>query len=199
MPHSSGGGSHGGGSHGGSGSSNRSNTYRPGDIRYLYYKNNRPHYFYSKVRISPVKVEKAKFRALIMAIILIAFYSVFFIPVIKAIVHNPKKLVMDYQKQDICIVDNLYILDDVEIDNLYNEMEEFQDTTGITPIVYITSNEEWKDNYVNLETYAYDIYVNQFSDEKHWLLVYPECPTPNGASFNNVGMQKHIIKKVFRI
>lgn len=111
---------------GGGGSSGRSSTYRPGYTRYLYYKNNRPHYFYSRTRISPGGVEKAKFRAIVMAIALIAFYSIFFVPILKSVVHNPKKLTMDYQKQDICIVDNLHILDDVEIDNLYNEMEDFQ-------------------------------------------------------------------------
>jgi len=190
MTHSSGGGSHGGGSHGGSsshggsGSSGRSNTYIPGYTRYLYYKNNRPHYFYSKTRISPGGVAKAKFRAIIMAIALIAFYSVFFVPILKSVVHNPKKLDMDYQEQTICVVDNLHILDDVEIDNLYNEMEEFQDITGITPIIYISSNEEWKGHYVDLEAYAYDIYVNQFADEKHWLLVYTQ-PEDYRDGFND--------------
>jgi len=40
-------------------------------------------------------------------------------------------------------------------------------------------NSDWQGNYSDLENYAYDLYVNHFADESHWLIVYS---TPDGYS-----------------
>ena len=51
-------------------------------------------------------------------------------------------------------------------------MEEFQEITGICPVIYTTFDEYWQDDYADLESYAYDVYVNNFKDESHFVIVY---------------------------
>ena len=46
------------------------------------------------------------------------------------------------------------------------------------------NNSDWQEHYSSLENYAYDLYVNHFEDESHWLIVYS---TPN--SFQNDGFE----------
>ena len=47
------------------------------------------------------------------------------------------------------------------------------------PDAYLDENEIQVENYSDLENYAYDLYVNHFADESHWLIVYS---TPDGYS-----------------
>lgn len=55
----------------------------------------------------------------------------------------------------------------------------FYNRTGISPAVITVENSDWQGYYSDLENYAYDLYVNHFADESHWLIVYS---TPDGYS-----------------
>ena len=185
MPHSSGGGSHSGGSHSSSsysgGSSGRSTpavyrSYHSGTRRYVYYQNNRPYYYYSTE-----KVEEPSKATLPLLIVLFIVAILISIPLWTLIVDTPQKLEMDYDT-NIVIADNLDIMTEAEESELSMKLKEFQDVTGITPAVLTVSNDEWKPYYEGLENYAYDYYVNAFSDEKHWLIVYS---TDSGTKFED--------------
>ncbi|MBR3341624.1 MAG: hypothetical protein IKG30_08385 [Clostridiales bacterium] len=199
MPHSSGGGSHSGGSHSshsssssyhsssGGGSSggdifpsNRRVSSQPfkGCSRYLYYKDNQPHFVYSNY-----DVRKRSMGNFIAGIIISAL---FFLPVVIIGIVTmcmsyevPKRLTyFNNKKPDIVIEDNLGVFEDKK--KLKDSMKQFYQETGIVPAVITVRNEDWNEDYVNLEKYAYDVYVNRFSDEAHWLIVYSSATKDNG-------------------
>ena len=193
MPHSSGGGSHGGGSHGGShhhsshsrsrsGSSSSTPARRTGSTsfagakRYMYYRNHRPVFVYANYDIR--KEHKNK---LTMRIVLFIFFIVpsLFMTASGLFLsgHFPKKLEANYDTT-IVIEDNLGIIQDEN--GLRQSLQNFYDTTGITPAVAIYPNDVWKDNYSSLEDYAYEDYLTRFNDEKHWLIVYTTELTKDG-------------------
>lgn len=182
MPHSSGGGSHGGGSHGGShhsshggsGGSSRSvkTHYFPGATRYVYYRDHRPKYIYANYDITQ-KRSKLRYALLL-------FYVPFFFAILSLFltaIHHPKKMTMDYNTE-IVIEDSIAILEDEA--GLKESLQTFRDVTGITPAVMTVYNEDWQGNYTSLENYAFDLYVNAFSDEKHWLIVYSQPRQTDG-------------------
>lgn len=190
MPHSSGGGSHGGGFHGGShggfrggshghGSYGRlSKTYFPGASRYIYYRNGMPNEVFSTGDPkASVKSSSGAFKGII---ILMGIMYGFMFTV--ASLHYPHRLNTDYNTA-IYISDTAHIMKDEEMAKLAGSLERFRDETGITPCVYTVNNKDWKD-YKDLEKYAYDLYVNKFYDEKHWLIVYSQPEDPD-RSFND--------------
>lgn len=191
MPHSSGGGSHGGGSHHSSsshssshrsssgGSSSRirtSRTYFPGARRFVYYRNGVPNYVYSDTDLSKGP-SKLRFLMLIFYVpfVLAAFLMIF------TSFGVPEKLKVDYNSQ-IVIQDDANVLGDTT--KLGDALEDFFNTTGISPAVMTVYNSDWEDNYTDLEKYAYELYVNRFYDEKHWLIVYSQPKDPDDG-FNN--------------
>lgn len=190
MPHSSGGGSHSGGSHGGShrsshrGSSSggqrssgyTSSSYFPGARRFVYYQHNRPNYVYADYDIT----EKTIGSRYLLLIFYIPFYVALIFMMVGAY-HSPKKLALP-ANYGIYIEDNLHLIDQKEA--LQAALKQFQDETGITPAVITVEKEAWDKNYVALENYAYDRYVNLFPDEKHWLIVYSEPKDASGL-FND--------------
>ena len=99
-----------------------------------------------------------------------------------------KKLKADYDTA-IVVRDNIKVLDDTE--KLKRSLQSFLDKTGISPAVFTVYNEDWQDKYNDLEDYAYDLYVNAFPDEKHWLIVYSEPiePDPSFVDWHWEGMQ----------
>ena len=180
MPHSSGGGSHGGGSHGGShgghgGGSGRHTSHAqfPGSTRYVYYRDRQPVFVYSNYDITK-KRSPARF-------LLLLFYAPFILVMIfgvgKSAINIPVKLMADYD-DEIIIEDRADVFRDEA--SLEDALEEFLDKTGIAPAVISVNNEDWNKNYTNLENYAYDLYVNRFDDEKHWLIVYSQPSEPKG-------------------
>lgn len=185
MPHSSGGGSHGGGCHGGSSHSSSGsgrNSRRAGSrsflgsTRYVYYEKSKPVYVYADYDITK---KRSPLRYLIL---------LFYVPFIFAIssmllgaYRNPIKLKQDYNGS-IVIEDKISVIEDEA--KLRDSLSAFYDKTGISPAVITVYNEDWQNNYSNLENYAYDLYVNKFADEKHWLIVYSE-PVQGDGSFNN--------------
>ena len=199
MPHSSGGGSHSGGSHSSGGShhsssrssggsssggglpSNRRTSSQPfkGSRRYLYYRDSKPYFIYSNYDI-----RKRNPMPLIAGLIV---FSIFLLPVLVGSIiamilsfQPPKRLTYYHKCPELVVEDDIGVIKDE--DRLKESMESFFDTTGIVPAVVTISNETWQENYTNLEAYAYDLYVNRFRDEYHWLIVYSEAEKDNGFS-----------------
>lgn len=189
MPHSSGGGSHSGGSHGGShhssshGSRGRSfnrvsNSKFPGAKRYLYYRNNAPVFIYSNYDISDSKNRVSSFISFFLYIVILILVLGF----IPGLGHFPGKIDISKYNSSIMISDTANVIDDE--DTLIKSLLAFQDKTGITPCIITVHNEYWMNNYTDLEQYAYELYVEAFDDEKHWLIVYSEPANPN-PDFND--------------
>ncbi|MGN1305708.1 MAG: hypothetical protein ACI4YB_11810 [Oscillospiraceae bacterium] len=196
MPHSSGGGSHGGGSHhssshsshssrSGSSSPRRvSNVYFPGSRRFLYFdRHDQPVYAYADYDITK---KRSPMRFLILLFYIPFVVALYFMA--KDMILPPKKLKTDYNTA-IAVRDNINVLEDTE--KLKRSLQAFYDKTGISPAVFTVYNEDWQDRYSNLENYAYDLYVNAFPDEKHWLIVYsePKEPDPEFNEWYWEGMQ----------
>ncbi|MBO4592154.1 MAG: hypothetical protein J5684_06310 [Eubacterium sp.] len=168
MPHSGGGGSHGGGSHGGShgGSSHRTSShYFPGSKRYRrhYYDGREDEYFYSNA---------APRKSGLSGILFILVFGGFFIFAMLFSTFNsaPKKLEENYTRPSSRIIDNIDIIDNDS--ELEDALEEYNDITGICPVVYTMYVEDYIDDCSDLETFAYEEYIREFSDERHYLLVY---------------------------
>ncbi|MBR2523009.1 MAG: TPM domain-containing protein [Clostridiales bacterium] len=200
MPHSSGGGSHGGGSHGGhshshshgSGSSRHtSRIYFPGSTRYVYYKDKQPVFVFADYDIT----KKPGPSRYLLLLFYLPFILIFGIGIGQNVIHIPTRLKVDYDAS-IVIEDNAGVIDDE--DELEQTLEKFLDETGIAPSVITVNNEDWETHYVDLETYAYDLYVNHFEDEKHWLLVYsqPRDPDPSFNDWYWEGMQGNDTDKI---
>lgn len=169
MPHSGGGGSHGGGSHGGShggGSSGRtSHTYFPGARRYRRrYHDGRPdEYFYSNGR-----PQKTGLSGIIAFFVFALFFSGIMFFSIRSEV--PKRLDEEYRRPSSRVIDNIDVIGDE--DRLEDALEEFNDMTGICPIVYTMYVDDYRGDYADLEEFAYHYYVDNWSDEQHYLVVY---------------------------
>ena len=172
MPHSSGGGSHSGGSSssssssGGSGHSIRtSSTYFPGAHQYVQYKNGKPTYIYSE---SKTLNQSSPLRFFLLIFYLPFLFTVW-IKGYPSVVNIPQRLPLKYDTS-ICIEDNLEVVENYA--QLQTELDSFLDLTGISVALITDTNAEWEDYYMNMETYAYDMYVQRFPDESHWLIVY---------------------------
>ena len=175
MPHSSGGGSHSGGSHSGSGFSGSSSssggssakhikhTSFPGARRYVYYENYRPVYVYADYDITE-KRSPLRFLMLLFYLPFILFtFSMF-----AEAYHHPHKLPQNYDYK-IVVEDKANVLGNTA--ELRNSLVAFYNRTGISPAVITVENSDWQGIYSDLENYAYDLYVNHFADESHWLIV----------------------------
>ena len=169
MPHSSGGGSSGGGFHGGSssGSSNHiSNHYFAGARRYRrFYSDGRPdEYVYANSK--PGKTS-------IGSLVLIAVMGVIFMMACGFSIFNDKpKFIVPIYTDDPAIYDDVGVMEEKDKDEIRALLKEYNQLTGICPVIYTTFDEEWNKDYKNLEKFAYDKYVSNFSDEQHWVFVY---------------------------
>lgn len=187
MPSSHGGGSSGGGSHGGGGfrssGSGRNNTPKfsrekpfPGAIRYFYIDTAgiRRTFYYGGV---PKRRSLAS--VIVPPIIFVLLGIVMATAIMLTII--PAKL-----KPKKCTFSGVYISDQ---DDLFSEREEellkesfkaFYDKTGIEPYLYAFESSNLPSKYGSetnqkaMEDYAYDIYVNTFSDEGHFMILYSE-------------------------
>ena len=195
MPHSSGGGSHSGGSHSGSGFSSSSsssggssakhikNTSFPGARRYVYYENYRPVYIYADYDI-----RKGTASGKVWSIIGSAVSLLFGIMLIALCYDKPQK--MDTSPSYHCeIKDTAGVIDDM--DKVQDAIVDFYDVTGIPVEIMTVNNEDWQGGYSELEYFAYDMYVTEFDDEEHWLVVYsePASPDPDFNDWYWEGMQ----------
>lgn len=195
MPHSSGGGSHSGGSHSGSGFSSSSSssggssakhikhTSFPGARRYVYYENYRPVYVYADYDIRKGTASGKVFSILGSAVSLL-----FGIMLLAMCYDKPQK--MDTSPSYSCeIVDCAGVIDDADM--VQSAIDDFYDETGIPVEVMTVNNEDWQGSYSKLEDFAYDMYVTEFDDEEHWLVVYsePASPDPDFNDWYWEGMQ----------
>lgn len=213
MPHSSGGGSHRSGSHSSRSSSHRSSSrssshrssyrsdrYRseryssrsfsfgsdrvtyarvsktpfPGASRYRYYHHGSYRYCYSAQ--DPGKLFRP--RRLLLGLFYVPFLAAAFGMILAAVL----PLVVKTKTFDVVIKDEAGILDSRY--ELEGALEAFRDKTGVTPAVITVRNETWQKRFDGLESYAYNRYVSEFSDELHWLLVYSEPVMPD-PEFND--------------
>lgn len=186
MPHSSGGGSHSGGSHRSSHRSSRRSggggtavrfSRKPfrNSRRYMYYnRRGEPRYIYSnsipKTISKPVNIGLFIFQLLF----LIPFVVVGLITTLTSflILRAPKPLKPVYSEPQTRIMDFADVISNSS--ELEAVLEDFEELTGISPCVAAVYDSMWKNNYTSLENYAYDMYVNTFDDEQHFLLVYSE-------------------------
>ena len=173
MPHSSGGGSSHGGSHRSSRSSNAANMrfgnrFYPGANRYVYYRNGAPQYYFSDRPYTREAAKKGKIRTIISNIISL-FWSV--ILVVFGYHSLPQKVQLDYNT-DIVINDSARLLTGTEEAEMEEAFRSFRDKTGVTPAFFTINIKELKNKGGNLHNYAYNLYINTFDDEKHWLVVY---------------------------
>ena len=203
MPHSSGGGSHsggisgggfsgGGGSHSGSfdnsGSGGRRtyNHYVPGARTFVCYNHGKMDYLYANYNVGSDAKESKRIACMFAKIL--AVITVLFVIYGLLCAIPPSKIKGSYDTT-IIIKDNAQVLDDNSA--LTKELEAFYDATGITPAIITVHNEDWQNHFAKLDNYAYELYVNHFSDEYHWLLVYSEPENPD-SEFNDwywAGMQ----------
>ena len=172
MPHSGGGGSHGGGSHGGShgshhsgSSARRSHHYFPGSKRYRrhYHDGRDDEYFYSDV--PPRK--NSIFSIIVLLIFGFIFSGAFYISEGSS---SPKKLSEHYSRPQTRVIDNIDVITDKN--DLEAALAEYNDITGICPVVYTMYTDEINAGSGDLEAYAYDKYLEFFDDEQHYLIVY---------------------------
>ena len=182
MPHSSGGGSHSGGSHSShsshsGGSHGGGSSYKPkpvtvmsprrGYSRYAYYSNG--HISYQYVKDKPESIG-----GLIVSLL---FYIPFFIVGLMVVLSGIRIIdSIDPASYDsnIIIEDSIDVISDSDEMELQKAFEVFRDKTGISCALITADNETWSPYYSSLENYAYDLYVNHWTDEKHWLFVYTQ-------------------------
>ncbi|MCR5059457.1 MAG: TPM domain-containing protein [Saccharofermentans sp.] len=182
MPHSSGGGSHGGGGHGGGfggggrgGSASRtSKTSFPGARKYVYYRSRTPVLIYANYDYTKSGNTAACYLA--AGYFAVAAITMVFVAVV--MLFGPFKVRTNYDTT-IVIEDNADLISKSEEKELKKALKDFLDRTGIAPAVVTVNNEDWQDDYKNLEKYSYDLYLDMFKDEKHWLIVYSEPVEPD--------------------
>lgn len=202
MPHSSGGGSHSGGSSGGgfsgggshgdgwfssdSSSHTTYNHYVPGARTFVCYNHGRMDYVYANYPVG-TDAQRSKKTAINLLKILAVVTVLFFIYTLVCVI-PPAKIRAKYDTT-IVIEDSAQVLDGDT--GLRNALEAFHNETGITPAIMTVRNEDWQNHFSSLDNYAYELYVNRFSDEYHWLLVYsePVSPDPDFNDWYWVGMQ----------
>lgn len=205
MPHSGGGGSHGGGSHHSSHSSSSGGRHgssvnsgprisgKPfkGSHTYVIYdKTGESRLLYSSSSNYNASFSKATFWTQLI------FSLVFVIPGVIALIvalgsfagsvsfGMTKTSLPDYVEDDIVIFDDYDMLSSSEEQSLKQELEAFQKATGIIPSVEFVHEEQWRDNYVDMENFAYNEYVSNFSDEYHLLVVYSDGYHDDNTGFN---------------
>ena len=148
-----------------------SKTYFPGAKTFFCYnEDNKPEFLYANKDITK---EGSNAKGLLWLILFVPlailigagiFYLMFDIPV-KLGPYPDTKLIID---------DRAGVLSAKEEDSIRDKFEVFRYKTNITPAIITVNNEDWQGHYTILENYAYDLYVNTFDDECHWLFVYSE-------------------------
>lgn len=199
MPHSSGGGSHGGGSHSGGGSSrsggggssqssHRSSYFR-GAYHYVYYRNGKANHFYNQQPITEENIASRKrtYRGLIIGLSI--FYAFFIFGMLGEYIKIPKVPNVNYNDKDVAVTDTADIFSESEEAELLETLKEFQDKSNVTPCILTIENSEWKTHYTSLENYAYEAYIDNYSDEMHWLIVYSTDHNKSWEDWNFEGMQ----------
>ncbi len=144
------------------------NRYYRGANRYVYYRSGMPQYYFSDrpYTLQNAKSEKIKmfFSSLISAILAVIFG-------ISGYNSIPQKVKTDYNTE-ILINDAAGLLSGTEETDMKEAFLSFQSKTGVTPAFFTINIEELRTKGRDLHNYAYNLYINTFDDEKHWLIVY---------------------------
>jgi len=170
MPHSSGGGHSSHGSHGSSRSSavRYGKRYYRGANRYVYYRNGIPQYYFSDKPYTPQTAKREKIMEIFRNIISMIIGGIF---AVSGLFSLPHKVKQDYDTE-IYINDEAQLLTESETNEMEAAFRAFQDKTGVTPAFYTIFASGLEKQGVSLYDYSYNLYVNTFDDEKHWLVVY---------------------------
>ena len=156
-----------------------SKTYFPGAKTFFYYRgDNKPEFIYAN---RDVTREGAGTARLLWLFLFIPILAIVIFGLFSTVVKIPGK-VTGYKDLSIRIDDRADVLSDSEEENLADKFEVFQYKTGITPALITVNDEDWIRNYDELEHYAYDLYVNTFEDEYHWLFVYSQPKVTDAGS-----------------
>lgn len=191
--HSGGGGNgsfHSGGSHGGSSGGYKGPRYSntrpfPGSRRFFYINSLgcRRHFYYKG---TPIK------RNIWNTIIPSALFSIFALAlcvcmVFAVIPHKLKEGKCLYSGEYISDANNLFSND--EETAIKKSMEAFYEKTGVEPYLYAFEAVALPVEYGNkitesvLEQYAYDLYLNTFYDEGHFMILYTESWASGNLDF----------------
>ena len=173
-----GGGSFGGGFHSSGGSGHSQNpgpriTNRPfhGARRYTYINSRGMMcFFYSN--------QTPRRTSLTSTILLYGGLIIFFIVLAAFLISSavPKKMSKIYiSPTSSYYEDNAGIV--TNANELNSEFNSFYELTGVQPYLYTIKAENFPKQYgaitkYTLEDFAYDLYIDQFSDEGHWLIVF---------------------------
>lgn len=205
MPHSSGGGSHSGGSHSSSSSSHSSSSgggshssgvrrsapvrmesmrgdkRRRGYDRYAYYRSypgpgGTPYRY-----IEYYDVKRHPSRSTLIQLIAFFLFMLLF-PLLTRVEGFKHPLDTTTYDSAVLIEDDIDVMTPQEEAHLSSTLEAFRDKTGIAIAIITTENDSWEPYYSSLENYAYDLYVNRWYDECHWLFVYSE-PVGESSDF----------------
>lgn len=182
MPHGSGGGSRRGGSHhsshhsggrrGGSGSSVQFSKKPFKNCRKFRYSDSfgRTKYVYA----SSAPQRQSVFTLIFLMIFLIPFIAFTVIAAAFLFMQSKplEKLSTDYICSGTHISDTIGVIHNES--SLEQTLKDFEELTGICPEVMTVHDSQWKDDFYDLEDYAYYVYVNRFTDEQHFLIVYSE-------------------------
>ncbi len=173
MPHASGGGSGGGGFSGGGfygyHGSNARMRYYPGSKRHLRDYNDGTDAYLNGPRSQ---------KNSILSIIAVSILSVIATFVVSLTVQSRTPLKLNPRYSDAPAVhDDAGII--FSSGSLTETLKKYQETTGICPVVYTVYEEDWKSDYSNLSKYTYDMYVKNFNDEQHLVVV---CSIPEAEA-----------------
>ena len=171
-----------GGSHSGGGYTPRySHRHFPGATRYSYMN---PAgvmcVFYYAGRPTRVKKSSVALFAALLAFMLI-------LTVIVPMLMMPRKLPASYCKYyDSYYVDNAGVIEAEDTEALNNALAAFYDKTGVQPVIYTLNVKDFPLKYgapdkYGLEEYAYDLYLDLFDDEGHWLIVLVQFNSPSDS------------------
>lgn len=199
MPHSGGGGSHSGGGHSGGGHSGSggssvrvSSTPFTGSHAYAVYdKTGSSRLVYVNSRNYHAEMTKGSLIAnTILCALFLAIPGIVVLIIGFEMTISSVHIGLSKTKYPKTLDDNVYIFDDFdyipydEEQKLIASLTEFRDNTGVIPAVEFTNDEYWQSNYVDMEKFAYDEYVNAFTDEYHLLIVYSYGYEDSKTGFN---------------
>lgn len=96
-------------------------------------------------------------------------YSLYDLSYIKEVLPPMKIIGLD---QTIHIEDKAGLFDEEDSSKIKASFTDFRDKTGITPALYVITNDEWQKDYDSLKNYSEDFYNKTFLDSEHWVIIY---------------------------
>lgn len=170
--HSSG--SSGGGRGGNNGPRYSRNIYFPGAVRYYYFVGGVRRSFY----YSGVPRRKNISTMIISTTVIVLLVSLILSLVMRMMIpHKLKDKYCEFYPSYVSDADNLFTQEEEAA--IAKSMESFYDKTGIQPYLFAFNWDNFPSKYgslneTSIEKYAYDVYVNTFDDEGHFMICLGE-------------------------